>query len=212
MAVPSCPPDVADFRSPWAPPFLSVITSKQNRLKACVVAGRAACICIFLFDPYQPRSSDLRTIMECAVVVQAVTGTEYETALFRLQFTDSKDTPVDPPADLQALKDVFARYETPQYMVVLDLPISLMELRVWFPEISTAGERFVSLALVEILTLIRMTAGIYGAGKMNDPEIFASWPSLRFTAKGAGFSDVSAIGNAVSRSHSSLRRRSFPTA
>lgn len=198
MAVPSSPSDVAAFRSPWEPPFLPAIIRKQNRLKACIIAGKWETICIFLYDSYQPRSLDMRMIMVCTSTVQVVTGTSYTKAVFRFAFTDSNPAIADPPVDVQSLKDCFARKEKRGHLITLDLSIRFHNLCVWFQSPSTPREGYLSLALVEILTCIRFTAGIWAAGKRNNPEIVATWPGLRFIFKGAGLRDVLAIGNAVS--------------
>jgi hypothetical protein len=182
--------DVPSFRSPWEPPFLSTITSKQqNRLKACVVAGKSENMCVFLFDPYGHRSLDLETVMECTVAVRAIMKVEYQTSIFRFGFTEAAGPcfgrigrPASSPTSLPEQRTTTTHHHS-------EAADKHRPSRGLVPFHSDCVRRIPGTVLVEILTLLRMTAGMYGAGKMFNPEIIAAWQTLQFTIKGVGQKD-----------------------
>jgi hypothetical protein len=107
---------------------------------------------------------------KCATLVQVGAKDRYSSAVFRLAFNDAFVVVANPLVDLQSLKDDFAERGRPRHRIVLDAPINLLDFRVWFHSDSSTAEGHASLVMVELWTLLRMTAAMYGAANRTIPK------------------------------------------
>jgi hypothetical protein len=112
--IPSITPDFGDPDSdnpnaPWEPPFLELITSRHNKLKACLVPGTLSTVSITLFSGYQMCSTDLYEAMACGERLRRMIGRQIAVASIRMYKQSRTDTG---EVDDQELAAAFVKHHT----------------------------------------------------------------------------------------------------
>jgi hypothetical protein len=198
--IPSHLPDFGTVRQPsaWDPPFISLITSNRNQLKACMVAGKDSTVSVNVYDHYRPCTSDLLDLMMSVQYLRKVTADYYLHGLFRLCIkhqADAHDAQTDDETLRKAFEDQAAVVEGMSGIIAF-LPFRTAALMLT-PQQDSPDNNYISRISVDLLNWQSQVAMRYcGAnGEVQEDRLPAK--AFLIGVSGALYDQAVAFGRTV---------------
>lgn len=195
IVIPSILPEVGNDIAPWEAPFIELITSRRNKLKACVLPGKPAMVSVTLFPGYQPCSTDLCQVMACGELLRRITDRNVPCALVRLykqdRTADERDI-VD-----QELETAFTSHHKNIRSLSVE-PVPFMDIRLFLTPQETLSTDFVTRLSVDILSWQSLAVYICCDGNLGREQQKKVAESLHLGVYVALFDQALAFGRAVS--------------
>jgi hypothetical protein len=201
IVIPSILPEVGNDIPPWHPPFLDLMTSRRNRLRACLILGKAPVVSVTLFPDYEPCSTDLNHVMVCGETRRQVHGRNVPCALVRLFKQDRTNTP---PINEHEL-DAALRRQHASIKAWSSVPIPFLDIRLLFTAHDIITDDFITRLSVDLISWHSIGAYICCDGKLERSAQQTVAESLHLDMPGALFSHALAFGRAVSTSRRPIR-------
>lgn len=211
IVVPSILPEFDNDIPPWEPPFLELITSRHNnRLKACLIPGKANLLSVTLFPAYDPCSTDLHQVMACGEILRKTTNRNVPCALVRLfkqqirktdverqQETSLVDRVVD--LDDNELRHAFARQQANiKSWSVTAVPFLDLRLVLSPNSDTSTTQEFITRLSIDIIAWQSLAVYICCDGNLPRESQRLVAESLHLDVRGASFTQALAFGRAVS--------------
>lgn len=199
--IPSHKPDFGTVQQPsaWDPPFISLVTSNRNQLKACIVAGKDSTVSVNMYDHYRPCSSDILDLMMSVQYLRKVTEDYYLHGQFHLCIkhkADAHAAQTDDETLRKAFEDQGAVVERMSGIIAF-LPFRTATLMLT-PQQDSPDDNYISRISVDLLNWQSQVAMRYcGAnGELQDDRLPAKAFGIRVS--GALYDQAVAFGRTVS--------------
>jgi hypothetical protein len=153
--VPSILPEFGNDVAPWEPPFLGLITSRRNKMKACLIPGKMSTVSVTLFSGYEPGTSHLGQVMSCAGLLRRMTDGHASVALIRLY---KQTRTLRGEVDNRELEDAFNRHHhNIETSTVGHVPFS--DIRLLLTRHETLSNDFMARLSVDVISWLSL--GVY---------------------------------------------------
>jgi hypothetical protein len=172
---------------------------KENRLKACLVAGKEGQLGVLLYDKYDPCSSDVCSVMECTHVIRENHEAGFLSAFVRIcdhdqdekkKYGDLREEPVDVMAALARTRQAM------RYIPKSQEPF--INVRLVLPREATVRSDRLARMMVGILSWEWFAAEVYyTARSMNTPNMERAL-GLKVTVMEADFGQACTVASVVS--------------